>query len=114
MKITRVEPIPVTFGTEREAMSFLFVRVEADDGSIGYGEACDSYGCSYASVLATVVTDVLAPLVVGESLDAVEPLAERMRLFTRRRLGDSGWALRRAAPSRSRCGTSPPGPARHR
>lgn len=69
-------------------MSFLFVRIESDDGLVGYGEACDSYGCSYASVLATVVHDVLAPLLEGEELDAVGPLAERLRLFTRRRLGD--------------------------
>ena len=69
-------------------MSFLFVRLETDSGIVAYGEACDSYGCSYASVLATVVTDVLRPLIVGEELVSVAPLADRMRLFTRRRLGD--------------------------
>ena len=88
MKITAVTPFAVSHGTDREAMSFLFVRVDTDEGLVGYGEACDSYGCSYASVLATTVTDVLSPLVVGETFDAVEPLADRMRLFTRRRLGD--------------------------
>lgn len=88
IKITGLDAIPVTFGTDRERMSFLFVRVTTDSGIVGYGEACDSYGCSYASVLATVVDDVLEPLVVGEELVAVAPLAERMRLFTRRRLGD--------------------------
>ena len=86
--ITAVEPVAVTYGLDREAMSYCFVRVETDDGSVGWGEACDSYGCSYASVVATVVRDALAPLVVGQPLEAVEPLAERMRLFTRRRLGD--------------------------
>ena len=80
--------MPVSYGTGRERMSFFFVRVETDSGLVGYGEACDSYGCSYASVLRTVVDDVLAPLVVGTELTAVGPLAERMRLFTRRRLGD--------------------------
>ena len=88
MKITAVTPFAVSHGTDREAMSFLFVRVDTDEGLVGYGEACDSYGCSYASVLATTVTDVFSPLVVGEELDAVEPIADRMRLFTRRRLGD--------------------------
>jgi D-galactarolactone cycloisomerase len=88
MKIVGVEPIACTYGTDRERMSFLFVKVTLDDGTVGWGEACDSYGCSFASVLATTVTDVLAPLVVGEVLDAVDPLADRMRLFTRRRLGD--------------------------
>ncbi|WP_420451378.1 mandelate racemase/muconate lactonizing enzyme family protein [Ilumatobacter sp.] len=93
--IVAVEPIGVSFGTDRERMSFLFVKVTADDGAVGWGEACDSYGCSYASVLATVVDDVFAPLVIGQRLDAVDPLADRMRLFTRRRLGD-GWVAAQA------------------
>ena len=74
-------------------MSFFFVRVDTDSGVVGYGEACDSYGCSYASVLKTVVDDVLAPLIVGQPVVAVEPLADRMRLFTRRRLGDQWVAV---------------------
>ena len=87
----------MTHGTEREAMSFCFVRVETDDGTVGWGEACDSYGCSYASVLATIVTDVFAPLVVGAAVDAGAPSAitERLTLATRRRLG-TGWAAAQA------------------
>ena len=88
MKVVAVEPVACTYGTDRERMSFLFVRVTADDGRTGWGEACDSYGCSYASVLATTISDVFAPLVIGEDLVAVDPIADRMRLFTRRRLGD--------------------------
>jgi L-alanine-DL-glutamate epimerase-like enolase superfamily enzyme len=88
MRVVAVDPVAVTFPLEREAMSFLFVRVETDGGLVGWGEACDSYGCSYADVLAAVVRDAFAPLVVGQELDAVEVLAERMRLSTRRRLGD--------------------------
>ena len=88
MKIEAVEPVPCSIGTGRERMSFLFVKITTDDGSVGWGEACDSYGCSYASVLATTVTDVLAPLLVGQAVESVDPLAERLRLFTRRRLGD--------------------------
>ncbi|MEO1061186.1 MAG: mandelate racemase/muconate lactonizing enzyme family protein [Actinomycetota bacterium] len=86
--ITAITPLPVTHGTGRETMSFCFVRVDTDDGRVGYGEACDSYGCSYASVLATVIDDVFAPLLVGQELTAVAPLVQRLRLFTRRRLGD--------------------------
>src|SRR5215469_16291783 len=88
MKIISVSPITVTFPLSREPMSFCFVRVEADDGSVGYGEACDSYGCSYAGILATTITDALAPLLINTELVAVEPLVERIRLSTRRRLGD--------------------------
>lgn len=95
MKIVAIEPVACSFGTDRERMSFLFVKVTTDDGRVGWGEACDSYGCSYASVLATVIDDVYAPLVVGEDLVAVDPLADRMRLFTRRRLGDQ-WVATQA------------------
>ena len=76
-------------------MSFLFVRVETQDGTVGYGEACDSYGCSYASVLATIVTDVYAPLVVGAEAVSAPAIAERLALATRRRLG-TGWAAGQA------------------
>ncbi|MGZ4673784.1 MAG: mandelate racemase/muconate lactonizing enzyme family protein [Ilumatobacteraceae bacterium] len=86
--IVDLRPITVTFPLEREAMSFCFVRTETDTGLVGYGEACDSYGCSYASVLATVITDVFAPLVIGQRLEAVDPIIERLRLTTRRRIGD--------------------------
>lgn len=88
-RIERVDTFPCTFGTDRERMSFLYVRVTADDGSVGWGEVCDSYGCSYAGVLAHLIDEVFAPLVVGQELTSVELLADRMRLFTRRRLGDT-------------------------
>ncbi len=77
-----------TFDFERDPLSYCFVRIETDTGLVGYGEACDSYGCTFANVLATVIDDALAPLLVGEELDSVERLTERMRLYTRRRLGD--------------------------
>lgn len=88
MKIVDVETLACTYGTDRERMSFLFVKITADDGTIGWGEACDSYGCSYATVVAAAIDDVFTPLLVGEELVAVDPLAERLRLFTRRRLGE--------------------------
>lgn len=88
MRITSVTPLTATFDFERDPLSYCFVRIETDTGLVGYGEACDSYGCTFANVLATVIDDALAPLLVGEELDTVERLAERMRLFTRRRLGD--------------------------
>lgn len=74
-------------------MSFFFVRIDTDTGVVGFGEACDSYGCSYASVLETIVDDVFAPLLVGQPITAVGPLADRLRLFTRRRLGDQWVAV---------------------
>ncbi len=88
MRIARVTPTAVTFPFEREPLSFCFVRVETDDGVVGYGECCDSYGCTFAGAVGAAVTDAFAPLLVGEPLDAVEPHADRLRAWTRRRLGD--------------------------
>ena len=88
MKITDVTPLTATYDFERDPLSYCFVRIETDEGLIGYGESCDSYGCTFANVLATVITDALAPLLVGEELDSVDRLAEKLRLYTRRRLGD--------------------------
>ena len=41
-KIADVRPIAITLELDREPMSFFFVRVETDDGLVGYGESCDS------------------------------------------------------------------------
>ncbi|GAA0240269.1 mandelate racemase/muconate lactonizing enzyme family protein [Cryptosporangium japonicum] len=92
MKITAVTPLPVTLGLGREPMSFCFLRIETDEGLTGYGEACDSFGASYAGVIGEIVSQVLAPLLIGRDLVAAEPLAEHLRLSTRRRLGDRGIA----------------------
>src|SRR5687768_6064038 len=95
VKIADVRPIAVTLDLDREPMSFFFVRIETGSGLVGYGESCDSYGCSYAGVLATVVDDAFAPLLVGESLGSADLHAERLRLWTRRRLGDQ-WVATQA------------------
>ena len=88
MRITAVTPMTATFQFERDPLSYCFVRIETDTGLVGYGESCDSYGCTFANVLATVITDALAPLLIGEELDSVDRLSEKLRLYTRRRLGD--------------------------
>ena len=95
VKIANVRPITVTLELDREPMSFFFVRIETSSGLVGYGESCDSYGCSYARVLAAVVDDAFAPLLIGEPLGSVELHAERLRLWTRRRLGDQ-WVAAQA------------------
>lgn len=88
MLISSVRPVLATYPIAREPLSYCYVRVESTEGLVGWGEACDSFGCTYAGVVGKAVEDAFAPLVVGQDLVAVEPLAERMRLFTRRRLGD--------------------------
>lgn len=88
MRITDVTAIPITFPFDREPLSLCFVRIETDEGLVGWGEVCDSYGCTYGTVVEATIRDAYAPLLVGEEVDAVEPLSARLRAWTRRRLGD--------------------------
>lgn len=92
MKLTDVVPITVTLEDERGPLSYCFVRATTDAGRVGFGEGCDSYGCTYAAVVAETIVQAFAPLVVGEELDSVERLVARMEAHTRRRLGIGGVA----------------------
>jgi L-alanine-DL-glutamate epimerase-like enolase superfamily enzyme len=100
MKIKSVEAIPITYDERRplnylfEApLSFLFVRVGADEGITGYGEVCDSYGCNYPLVVKAIIDEALAPLLLDEDPADIERLVFKMRGWTRRRLGDQGVAI---------------------
>ena len=55
--------------------SFALVRIETDDGTIGWGEASTNWGHSYPTVFRAVVDDVCARHLVGR-----DPLAIRDRL----------------------------------
>ena len=101
MRIRSVEAHSATFSFERAPLSYCFavVTAESDAGDAvdsiveGVGEACDSYGCTYAPIVGAVITDAFAPLLEGQELVSVDALGDRMRLFTRRRLGDSWLAV---------------------
>ena len=86
-RIDAVEAVGFTFEHGREPLSYCLVKVTTDDGIVGWGEACDSFGCTYASVIEAAVADALAPLLVGEELDHPDRLVHKMRSWTRRRLG---------------------------
>lgn len=96
MKITSLKAIPVTHTVEQPTYLFehplnhLFVRVETDEGLIGYGEVCDSYGCNYPLSAQAIIDEALSPYLVGEDPLALERLIQKLRGWTRRRLGDQG------------------------
>jgi L-alanine-DL-glutamate epimerase-like enolase superfamily enzyme len=92
--IARVEAVPFTFWHDREPLSYCLVRVEGDDGTVGWGEACDSFGCTWASVVQTLVADALGPLAVGEPADPAA-VTHKLRSWTRRRLGEQ-WVTMQA------------------
>jgi D-galactarolactone cycloisomerase len=97
MKIKAVKAIPLTFDERRPVkylfelpLNFLFVRMESEEGHVGYGEVCDSYGCNYPLVVKAIIDEALSPLLIGEDLSKIERLFAKMRGWTRRRLGDQG------------------------
>lgn len=95
MKITSVTPLPMRCLSANGPMTFFVVRIETDTGLVGFGESCDCFGISYPTVHAAVIRDAFAPLIIGETLDAVEPLITKIRRATRRELGES-WASAQA------------------
>ncbi len=95
MKITSVTPLPLAYEAALRPMTFFVVRVETDEGLVGYGESCDCFGISYPGVLAAVVTEAFTPHLVGRTLDSVELVLDDLRQATRRELGEQ-WASAQA------------------
>ena len=95
MRIASAEAVGFTFDHDREPLSYCLTRVTTDDGIVGWGEACDSFGMTYASVIEAAVADAFAPLLVGEELDSIDRLMHKLRSWTRRRLGHT-WVAAQA------------------
>jgi muconate cycloisomerase len=89
MKIRRVEPIAVRIpmkkpvvmaGVEIRVAENVLVRLEADSGTLGWGEAASAptmTGETVESMLAAIA--YLAPAIVGQSVDEVDPISAAMR-----------------------------------
>ena len=95
MRIASAEAVGFTFEHAREPLSYCLMRVTTDDGIVGWGEACDSFGLTYASVVEAAVADAFSPLLVGEELDSIDRLMHKLRSWTRRRLGHT-WVASQA------------------
>ena len=83
MKVTSVEPIPVRYPEPNDAGAtrhLLLVRVRADDGQVGWGEAVTMW--PEASRAAAAVVDGLAPLLVGRDPVQVDALWRAMKEHT--------------------------------
>lgn len=93
MKVAAIKAMPFTFPHDWETVSYCIVRLETDDGVVGYGEACDSFGCTYGPVIDAAIGTALAPLLVGEPVEPIDRLVAKMRGWTRRRLGDQWVAM---------------------
>ncbi len=100
MRITGIEALPVLLESASQPMPFFVVRVETDEGLVGWGESCDSFGVSHPHVLAAIVEESYRPLLLGREFDAAGPLLDEVTRTTRRALGAySGAAQARSALS---------------
>ncbi len=83
----------VTLGTGTAIKKdVVVVRVRTEDGIVGYGEAHHALA---PTVVADLVNQSLAPLVVGEDALAVEHIWEKM-YFAQGRTHGPGWAIWKA------------------
>ncbi len=88
MKIAKLDAIPLKIpfsigplvpksgGQDWHAQEIVLVRVETDDGLIGWGEAF-SYSCQRAVVAA--IEDMIAPLAVGRTFDDIPALMRELQ-----------------------------------
>src|SRR5687768_11705524 len=85
MKISKVEAIPLsipyTYGAQSHfphipKLDFCLVRVETDDGLVGWGDAF-AYNCRTAVTAA--VRDMIAPRAIGFSADSIPELNAKLQ-----------------------------------
>ena len=88
MRITSITPLPLRMTTDYSSMSYFVVRLETEDGLVGWGESCDCFGISHPSILQAFVDDIYAPAVLGKELGEAVSALERVHAATRRTLGD--------------------------
>ncbi|QDT38256.1 mandelate racemase/muconate lactonizing enzyme family protein [Stratiformator vulcanicus] len=104
MKIAAIEPIvlsiPFTAGGSGEGimptvwntLDIVLVRVESDDGLIGWGEA---FGYFCADATAAMIRRSVAPVLIGREFDSPEPLGEELqrKMVLQGRYGISTFAI---------------------
>ena len=69
MRIASAEAIGFTFDHDREPLSYCLIRVVTDNGIVGWGEACDSFGLA-------LMIDGNENFTVDTALAVAEELAE--------------------------------------
>lgn len=75
---------------EVKSLNAALVRVEADDGTIGYGECCARVG---PEVIPSVIASVLAPVLIGKDARNIEALWEAMYATLRTRGHSRGFLI---------------------
>ncbi|MDY7100207.1 MAG: mandelate racemase/muconate lactonizing enzyme family protein [Actinomycetota bacterium] len=92
MKIERVGAVLAGYRKTDPEMqrSFALVRVETDDGTVGWGEASTNWGHSYPTVFRAVIDDVCAGHLVGREPRAIRDRVAELRVALDGYLGWEG------------------------
>jgi L-alanine-DL-glutamate epimerase-like enolase superfamily enzyme len=92
MKITKLSAVSLEYDKIDPPMSrsFAVIRVETEDGIVGYGEASASYGHYYPTVVQAIVNDVIAPVLIGKDAHNIDGRVEDMHQLLDLYLGWDG------------------------
>lgn len=92
LRIAAVEPVVLGYRKNDPPMqrSFALVKVTADNGLTGWGEASTNWGHSYPTVLAAVVRDVCAGVLLGEDARDVQARTADLHVHLDGYLGRDG------------------------
>jgi L-alanine-DL-glutamate epimerase-like enolase superfamily enzyme len=92
LRIAAVEPVVLGYRKNDPPMqrSFALVKVTADNGLTGWGEASTNWGHSYPTVLAAVVRDVCAGVLLGKDARDVQARTADLHVHLDGYLGRDG------------------------
>jgi L-alanine-DL-glutamate epimerase-like enolase superfamily enzyme len=92
LRIAAVEPVVLGYRKDDPPMqrSFALVKVTADNGLTGWGEASTNWGHSYPTVFAAVVRDVCAGVLLGEDARDIRARAADLHVHLDGYLGRDG------------------------
>jgi len=92
MRIASIRVIPLSHRKTDPPMqrTYALIRVETEDGTIGWGEASSNYGHSYPTVIRAVIEDVVARNLAGRDPRDIRGCIDAMKVLLDGYLGWEG------------------------
>ena len=92
MRITSITPRSLGYRKVDPPMqrAFSIVRIETEDGVVGWGEASSNWGHSYPTVVEAVLRDVIAPNLIGADAAKIRDRLQQMHVLLDGYLGWEG------------------------
>jgi L-alanine-DL-glutamate epimerase-like enolase superfamily enzyme len=93
MKILNIEVIPLSYVREHPSpftRSFALVKVETDDGLVGFGESSDCYGHTNPLVIKQIIDEEFSRHLIGENPLEIQKITQKIKRFVFRTSGFQG------------------------